>query len=134
MAKIKANNKKIKFDLEYLLRTLPGILFPRLSTASGLAEWFADAVEVKKDIHTFDWSGHEEQALLVSKKTDEFIRFQWLEDQNTDYYFEFRIKIDTMTGELILVVTDFCEDRDLKEATNLWHHQIASLKHNLGLV
>lgn len=127
-------SKRKKYEIEYLLRTLPGILYPRLSTPSGLAEWFADDVDVKKDIHTFNWSGNEEQAKLISKKNDEYIRFQWIEDDGTDYFFEFRIKVDPMTGELILVITDFCEDIDLKEALNLWNHQIAELKHNLGLV
>lgn len=126
--------KKRRYELEYMLKTLPGILYPRLSNPSGLAEWFADEVEVKGDLHTFDWSGHKEQAKLLAKKQDEYIRFQWIEDKDTECFFEFRIKIDPMTAELILVITDYCEERDMKEAATLWNHQIAELKHNLGLV
>ncbi len=125
--------KRKKIELEYLLKTTPGILYPRLSTPSGLAEWFADDVAIKDDIYTFNWSGNEEKAKLIHKKNDENIRFQWLENEGTEYYFEFKIHVDPMTGELILIITDFCEEVDMKESTQLWNHQIADLKHNLGL-
>lgn len=126
--------KKKKFEIEYLLKTLPGILYPRLATSTGLSEWFADKVDQDNNLFHFDWSGYQDQATLVSKKTEEHIRFQWIEDKGTDYYFEFKIKIDPMTGELILAVVDFCDENDTKESISLWNHQISDLKHNLGLV
>ncbi len=126
--------KKKKFVLEYMIKTLPGLLFTRLTTPSGLSEWFADDVNVKNDIYTFNWSGNIETAKLISKRNDEFMRFQWLDDLDTEAYFEFRIDVDPMTGEVVLVITDFCEDGDLKEATQLWNHQISDLKHNMGLI
>ena len=49
--------QKVKFELEYLLKTSPKILENMLCTPSGLSEWFADDVNVKDDIFTFCWDG-----------------------------------------------------------------------------
>ena len=50
---------KKKFELEYSLNTSPGVLFSRLSSASGLSEWFAENVDVKGHLFTFYWEGSE---------------------------------------------------------------------------
>ena len=125
---------KKKYELEFIVKTSPKLLYPRLSTPSGLAEWFADDVNLKKDLYIFSWGGSEEEARVLTKKNDHYIKFQWVEDEDTDCYFEFRINVDPMTGEVALLVTDYCEEGDQEEATQLWESQIAELKHNLGLV
>ena len=47
------SDQKEKISLEYIFKTSPGILFTRLSTASGLSEWFADDVNIKENLYTF---------------------------------------------------------------------------------
>ena len=44
-----------KLSLEYIFRTSPKLLYQRISTASGLNEWFADNVEINHDKLTFTW-------------------------------------------------------------------------------
>ena len=104
------------------------------STPSGLAEWFCDDVNIKKDVHIFLWDGSEKSARLVTKKRDEYIKFRWLEDEEEGLstFFEFRIKIDDLTGDTAIVITDYAEEEDIEDAKELWSAQIDRLKQVLG--
>ena len=42
-----------KFSIEYPINTSVKVLFQRLSTVSGLSEWFADNVSIQNNILTF---------------------------------------------------------------------------------
>ena len=123
---------KQKIELEYILRTSPNILYNRLSTPSGLSEWFADDVNVKGKNYTFLWDGSEQEAELISKKDNKFIRFRWIDEEEDDCYFEFNINVDELTGDTALVVTDFAEEDEVESAVDLWNQQIDQLKHGLG--
>lgn len=126
--------EKIKFVCEYPVNSSKGILFNTVSTPSGLAEWFCDDVNIKKELHTFIWEGSEEQAILVSKKRDEFVKFKWVQDEEEGHntFFEFRIKIDSLTGDTALVITDFAEEDEVEESQELWNAQVEKLKRVLG--
>ncbi len=121
-----------KYELEYPIHSSINILYERLSSLSGLAEWFADNVDVDRDgVYTFTWEGSQQNARLVSKKKNNHIRFQWVESE--DEYFEFLIQVDELTGDVSLIVTDFADDEDDQEdATQLWNLQIDTLKHLIG--
>lgn len=121
------------FHLEYPIHSSINILFERLSTISGLSEWFADDVNIDREgIYTFTWEGSSQQAQLVSKKKGQFVRFKWL-DSAEDEYFEFKIQIDDLTSDVSLIVTDFADDEEEKEdAINLWDTQIDLLKSIIG--
>ena len=123
----------IKYSLEFPINSSVNILYKRLSTPSGLAEWFADDVIVKDKIFTFFWDGSEQEARLIKQKTDQFIRFKWEENNTKEDYFEFLIQVDEMTSDVSLIITDFAEDKqDLEEQTNLWSKQISLLKMAIG--
>lgn len=124
---------KTKFELEYTINSSPKVLFNRLSTPGGLAEWFADDVNIKGKVYTFIWNGTEQQAKLIQKKENLYIRFQWIDDNEDKTYFEFRITTDELTGDVALLITDFAEDDEKDDAIDLWDTQIAELKHVLGL-
>ena len=121
------------FHLEYPIHSSINILFERLSTISGLSEWFADDVNIDREgIYTFTWEGSSQQAQLVTKKKGQFVRFKWL-DSAEDEYFEFKIQIDDLTSDVSLIVTDFADDEEEKEdAINLWDTQIDLLKSIIG--
>ena len=123
----------IKYSLEFPINSSVSILYKRLSTPSGLAEWFADDVIVKNKIFTFFWEGSEQEAKLLKLKTDHFIRFKWEDNDTKEDYFEFLIQIDDMTSDVSLIITDFAEDeKDQEEQTNLWSNQINLLKMGIG--
>ena len=123
----------IKYTLEFPIHSSINILYLRLSSPSGLAEWFADDVIIKDNIYTFIWDDSEQNARLIKKKNNSFIRFKW-EDNETQYdYFEFFIQVDEMTSDVSLLVTDFAEDKEEQaEQTDLWIKQISLLKQAIG--
>ncbi len=125
---------KTKFDIEYPITASPQLLYQYISTPSGLTEWFADDVNSRGEFFTFIWGDSEEKAKLVAKKTDEKVKFRWLEDdeEETDYFFELRIVLDELTKDVVLMVTDFAEENEIKDQTQLWDNQIADLKKVLG--
>ena len=123
----------IKYSLEYPIQSSIKILYARLSTLSGLSEWFANDVNSNREgIYTFTWEGSQQQATLINKKKDSFIRFQWL-DSSENEYFEFLIQIDELTSDVSLIITDFADDEsDREDAEQLWDVQIDKLKSTIG--
>jgi uncharacterized protein YndB with AHSA1/START domain len=124
---------KTKYELEYTFNTAPTILYTRLSTPEGLSEWFADNVNLRKSLFTFIWEGTEQDASVIQKKANKFIRFHWEDDEEDDAYFEFRIRTDELTGDVALIITDFAEEDEKDDAVDLWDSQISELKHAIGL-
>ena len=125
---------RLKFELEYTINCSPKVLFSRLSTPEGLCEWFADDVNVDGDLFTFIWDKTESVARLVALKDNRFARFEWLDrDDEESNYFEFRINVQELTGDLALIITDFAEAEEKEDAIYLWDTQIADLKRLLGV-
>lgn len=122
---------KIKVNLEYLINCSPKVLYNRLSTASGLTEWFADDVRVRGKKYTFIWDDSEQTAEMTLHKENRLVRFNW-EDEDEDSYFEFKITRDELTGDVSLLITDFAEPGEENETKGLWDTQVADLKHVLG--
>ncbi|WP_299008581.1 START-like domain-containing protein [uncultured Tenacibaculum sp.] len=124
---------KVKFELEFPIHASPSMLYQYFATPAGLEEWFADKVNSRGKIITFFWDGSEEEAKILTKKTDERIKFKWTESEDDDSYFEFKIQVDPLTKDVAVIVTDFADDEDdVEEAKMLWENQIEALKHNIG--
>ena len=121
-----------KVELEFPINVSPKVLYYRLSTPSGLSEWFADDVNVKDNVFTFFWEGNEEQAELLYKKDNKSVRFRWLHMDDEESYFEFMISQDDLTGDVSLLITDFAEEDEVEENMELWEKQVTVLKRNLG--
>ena len=126
-------SNRIKFEMEFPIKVSQKLLFQYISTPSGLSEWFSDNVNSRGEIFIFIWDDSEESAKLIRKTNNEKIQFQWLDDEDTDYYFELRIQFDEITKDVSLIVTDFAEDEDeVEESKLLWTNQISDLKKVLG--
>jgi len=125
-------NTKVKFELEFPIQASPQLLYNYISTPSGLSEWFADNVNSRGELFTFIWDDSEEQAKLVTKKNSERIKFKWIDDENESSFFELRIEVDSITKDVSIIVTDFCDDDEVEESKMLWENQISSLKQVLG--
>lgn len=123
----------VKFELEYLVNTTVKVLYPRLATPSGLSDWFADNVDLNGDIYTFYWEGSEQSARVLFKRRDKAIRFRWIEDEGEDVYFEFKIRVDELTNEVALIITDFADEDDVDSARELWDKQLERFRRNLGI-
>ena len=124
---------RFKFEMEFPIKVSQKLLFQYISTPSGLSEWFADNVNSRGEIFIFIWDDSEESAKLIRKINNEKIQFQWLDDEETDYYFELRIQFDEITKDVSLIVADYAEDEDeVEESKLLWTNQISDLKKVLG--
>lgn len=123
-----------KFELEYTIHCSPKVLFSRLSTPEGLAEWFADDVNVDRDIFTFIWDKSKSTARLTAVKENRLVRFEWLGDLAEEAnYFEFRINVQELTGDIALIITDFADAEEKEDSIYLWDSQISDLKRALGV-
>jgi uncharacterized protein YndB with AHSA1/START domain len=125
---------KSRIELEYTLNTPTRVLFDRLSTPEGLAEWFADDVNVEGNIFTFLWDGVEARAKLSHLKENKSVRFEWLDFVDTETnYFEFRILIHELTGDTALLITDHVDEDETEDSRELWDSQITRLRKVLGI-
>jgi uncharacterized protein YndB with AHSA1/START domain len=110
------------------------VLFSRLSTPEGLSEWFADDVTIDGDLFTFRWGKSESKARLSAIKENKLVRFEWDDDRGDkeSNFFEFKIIVHDLTGDLALLITDFAEPDEKEDAIYLWDAQINDLKRILG--
>jgi uncharacterized protein YndB with AHSA1/START domain len=122
--------RKNKIQLEYTINCSPKVLFNRLSTPSGLAEWFADNVLLEGKEFIFQWKGSQEVAELSLFKENKLVRYTWKADDHT--YFEFRITQDELTGDVSLIVTDFGYENETADIVGLWNNHISVLRHVVG--
>ena len=130
--KIAPQKSKTKYQLEFLIRSSPRILYPYLSTSDGLGDWFADKVQEKgKNMFIFKWQDAQAEAELISKKENHHVRFKWVAEP-ADTYFQFDIVLDEMTSEVALMITDFATDDQKEENSLLWNSQVHALMHVIG--
>ncbi|MBK8806883.1 MAG: SRPBCC domain-containing protein [Bacteroidales bacterium] len=128
-------SEKVRFQLEYSMNTSAKILYNRLSTPAGLAEWFSDDVNVvdNNSVYVFIWEGSEQRARVTSKKDLKHIRFHWIDEEDDENaYFEFKINIDDLTSDLALMISDAAEPDEIEDSKSLWDTQITNLRSVLG--
>lgn len=124
-------SKRKKIRLEYPIKSSPAILYNSISTPSGLSTWFADDVDIYNNNYKFKWDGDEQIAELLKKTASKGMKFRW-KTAKPDEYFEFEIIQDELTDDVALVVTDFVDESDESNATQLWDSQVHELKTSLG--
>lgn len=129
---IKKRPAKERVVMEFYLNSSPNALYELLSTPSGFSEWYCQDVDVRGDQYTFIWDGEQEATTLIGRKLGEVIRFRRNDDEDPESYYEFRVRIDAMTNEVCLVVTDHAWPHEVEETRNLWASQIETLGRVLG--
>lgn len=129
---IKKRPLKEKFQIEFQVRSTPSALYDMLLSPSGFSEWYCDDVDVRGEEYTFKWGSEEERAMIIGQRQNEVTRFHRVGDEDDESYFEFRIKIDPITDEVALIVTDHCWPDEMENAKALWASQIANLARVLG--
>jgi len=128
---------KNKFVSDYQINTSRKIIFPYLSTASGLSEWFADDVKITEDKnYIFNYDGEDHYAKIVALRTNIHIKFDFYDPKNpdeTDHSFiEFRLDENELTQTLFLKVIDYSDTYDDDEQESIWESLIGSLKEIIG--
>ena len=126
---------KEKIKMEYMLKGGTGnIIWSIISTPSGLETWFADKVTAEEKVFTFQWGKTEiREAELINCRTNNFIRFHWLDDEESKSYFELRIAYNELTEDLMLEVTDWAMPDEIEDLKDLWESDVEKLKRISGL-
>jgi uncharacterized protein YndB with AHSA1/START domain len=127
---------KHKFITEFELRSSPRVLFPYLSTASGLEQWFAEKVTILPD-HRFDfqWDGSSHFARQTSHRLNKAVRFEFEgnEDPTEDTnYVEMKLEVSDLTQSTYLRVVDYSQTMDEEELSSLWNGLMDNLKEIVG--
>ena len=129
---VKKRPAKERVVMEFYLNSSPNALYDLLSSPSGFSEWYCQDVDVRGDQYTFIWDNEREETTLIGRKLGEVIRFRRNDDDDPEAFFEFRVRIDAMTNEVCLVVTDHAWPDEVDETRNLWTSQIETLGRVLG--
>ena len=123
--------KRVSFEMEFIFRASPAILYTFLTTPACLVRWFCDGVDINSDVYTFNWDGAEEDAEMIDDIQEERVRFRW-EDADEGEYLEFRMYKSGVTNETVLEITDFCDDDEVDSEKDLWNTQLTKLKTECG--
>ncbi len=128
--------EKTKFIAEYELRASPKMLFPYLSTASGLSQWFAAKVNTMPEQRLdFQWDNESHIARQSSMRQNKGVRFEFTdtaENGSENNYVDFRIDQSELTQATFLRVTDFSTNPDEDDLQDLWDGLIDKLKEIVG--
>lgn len=125
---------KEKFHIEYIFdKVSQNSLWNHLTTPPGLSAWFAEDVSINGNIYTFKWNKASEEAELISMKPGINVRYRWMDEEDENAYFEFKIHTIELTGGTALEITDFAEADEKADSINLWDTQIEELKRTLGI-
>ncbi|MEZ5039369.1 MAG: START-like domain-containing protein [Saprospiraceae bacterium] len=124
--------ERVKISLEFIFRASPTILYNFFTTPACLIRWFCDEVDIQGKTFTFFWDGADETAELIEDIEDELIRFKWDNAEDDEEYLEFNISKSPVTGETILLVTDFCDSDDIEYQKQLWNTQLDLLRKETG--
>jgi uncharacterized protein YndB with AHSA1/START domain len=127
--------KKTKVRMEYMLKGgSSSIVWSIISTPSGLETWFADKVTSSDKIFTFRWGKTESrQAEVVGIRTNSYIRFHWMDDEERKSYFELKVNYNELTEDLMLEVIDFAYPDEIEDVKDLWESDIEKLRRVSGL-
>ena len=128
---------KQKFVGEYQINASRKMLFPYLSTATGLCQWFADDVNINNIDKTliFIVDGDERIAKIDSIKNNRYVKFRFLnndEKPKDNDTLEFRLEINELTQSVFVRVIEYTETDDLEESYQIWDNLLSQLKEIIG--
>ena len=128
---------KQKFVGEYQIKASRKMLFPYLSTATGLCQWFADDVNINNIDKTliFLLDGEERIAKIDSIKNNRYVKFRFInedEKPKDNDTLEFRLEINELTQSVFVRVKEYTETDDLEESYQIWDNLLAQLKEIIG--
>jgi len=131
--------EKHLFTTEFEIRSSHKVLYPYMSTAAGLEQWFAEKVTILPDGRfNFQWDGESHPAERTSHRLNKSVRFEFIEDgksndeANERNYVEMKLEVSDLTQSTYLRVVDYSQNMDEDELSALWGGLIDSLKEIVG--
>ncbi|MDO7873690.1 START-like domain-containing protein [Hymenobacter sp. ASUV-10] len=130
-------HNKTRFVAEYPINASPKILFPYLSTASGLARWFCDDVRyVEGQRFNFIWDRENHYAEIATQRLNKAVRFVFLDDRRQPIAdansLEFSLDYSEVTDEVYLRVVDYSPTVEAEEQQEMWESLVYKLREQVG--
>lgn len=119
------------FEIDYVMKTSPRILYDFVKQPTHLAQWFCDKCESNQDQYNFIWKGYSEKAILIDDIEEELVAYQW-ENSDDDEFFEFAIHVNEISEDTILTINDFAEPNEIEDQKMWWDNQIQKLIRVMG--
>ncbi len=128
--------EKFKFVAEYELRASPKVLFPYLSSAAGLSQWFCEKVNNLPD-QKFDfyWDNEKHVAKQTAMRLNKNVKFEFLnsdEKGDENSYVEFKLDVSEFSNSTYLKVTEYSANTDETEQRDLWLGLMDGLREIVG--
>ena len=114
------------------------MLYSYLSTPSGLAQWFADDVNIDEDkVYHLLWDDENHKARMVSQRANNHVKFEFLEeeeeeDEDEPPTLELRLDKNEMTNTTFLRVIDSTNEEDEEELMEMWESMVSTLRDTVG--
>jgi len=124
-----------KFEGDFEVKASKKMLYPYISTASGLAQWFADDVNINEDKeYNFIYDGADHKARLASHRQNQFVKFEFYEEGDDDEsaFVELHLEENEITQSVYVKVVDYSDYEDDQEQYELWEDLVGSLKEIVG--
>jgi len=128
---------KYLFTTDFEINASKKMLYPYISSASGLSQWFADDVTINEDkVFNFIWDEEDHKAKMVSHRTNSYVKFEFIPETEADAedpaYFEIRLDVNELTQTVFIKITDYSEMDDNEELFDMWEGLIDGLKETVG--
>ncbi|MCC5937235.1 MAG: ATPase [Lunatimonas sp.] len=130
---------KNKFISDYQINTSKKVIYPYLSTASGLSQWFADDVVINEDkIYNFIYDGEDHFARPTIMRINHHVKFEFFDPKDEDdveddpSFIEFKLDENELTQTFYLRVIDYGDTYDNQEQKDIWEGLITNLKEIIG--
>jgi len=125
------------FTADFEINASKKMLYPYISSASGLSQWFADDVTINEDkVYNFIWDDEDHKARMVSHRTHSYVKFEFIPEDEDDAqdpaYFELRLEVNELTQTVFIKITDYSEMDDNEELFDMWEGLIDGLKETVG--
>lgn len=128
--------EKFKFITEFELRSSPKVLFPYISTPSGLEQWFAEKVIVMPNQRfDFQWDGDSHVAKQTGLRINKGVKFEFENtspDELDNNHLEIKLEVSELTQTTFLRVIDYSSNKDEAELISLWNGFMDNLKEIVG--
>jgi len=131
--------KKERVYIEHALRSnSPSIIWQFISTASGLARWIADEVKMDDETVTLAWGNplmhyDSRQLEILEKVKQSHLKMRWVDEDDEEAYLEIRMEKSDLTGDYMLLITDYALPEDLDLLRDIWDDNLTRLHHSGGL-
>lgn len=124
------------FTADFEINASRKMLYPYISTASGLSQWFADDVNITPDkLFNFIWDDEDHVARMAGHRSNQFVKFEFVDDEDEEEdlsFVEIHLDENELTQSLFLKVIDYSDYDDEQEQYDLWEGLVGSLKEIVG--